>query len=117
MLRNFAWSVSSAITLRPNLRFRERGFEVRMWRANACRRATLPVPVFLKRLDAPLCVLSLGMVYCSGIYYLWKFPMGGSPPGRNYSQESSTRRPGGRHFPKLHKSYKANRESLLGWDY
>jgi hypothetical protein len=51
------------MTLRPNLRFRERGFEVRIWRANACRRATLPVPVFLKRLDAPLCVFSLGIEY------------------------------------------------------
>src|SRR6478752_5968984 len=57
------------MTVRPNLRFRERGFEVRIWRANACRRATLPVPVFLKRLDAPLCVFSLGMIYCPGLYY------------------------------------------------
>src|SRR6476646_3003514 len=100
------------MTLRPNLRFRERGFEVRMWRANACRRATLPVPVFLKRLDAPLCVFSLGMNILS-----WKFPMGGSPPGRNYSKKCSTLPARERPSPKLHKSYKRNGESLLGWNH
>ena len=37
-----------------------------MWRANACCRTTFPVPVFLNRLDAPLCVFSLGMTVFSG---------------------------------------------------
>src|SRR5579883_162172 len=32
-----------------------------MCRAKACWRTTFPVPVFLNRLDAPLCVFSLGM--------------------------------------------------------
>src|SRR5579883_1843508 len=32
-----------------------------MWRANACRRTTLPVPVFLNRLDAPLWVFNFGI--------------------------------------------------------
>src|ERR1041385_3071555 len=33
-----------------------------MWRPKAWLRTTLPVPVFLNLLDAPLCVLSLGIV-------------------------------------------------------
>jgi hypothetical protein len=40
---------------------RERTLDVKMWRANAWCRTTLPVPVFLNRLDAPLCVFSLGI--------------------------------------------------------
>src|SRR5215469_12183190 len=36
-------------------------FEVRMWRLKACPRLNLPVPVFLKRFAAPLCVFSFGM--------------------------------------------------------
>jgi hypothetical protein len=33
-----------------------------MWRKNAFDRFTFPVPVFLKRLAAPLCVFSFGMI-------------------------------------------------------
>ena len=36
-------------------------FEVRMWRKKALLRFTFPVPVFLKRLAAPLCVFSFGI--------------------------------------------------------
>src|SRR6516162_8019981 len=36
-------------------------FEVRMWRLKACPRLNLPVPVFLKRFAAPLCVFNLGI--------------------------------------------------------
>src|SRR5579871_4180383 len=36
--------------------------EVRIWRMNACPRLTRPVPVFLKRLAAPLWVFSFGIV-------------------------------------------------------
>src|SRR5207253_256180 len=34
---------------------------VRMWRLNALARTIFPVPVFLKRFAAPLCVFSLGI--------------------------------------------------------
>ena len=34
---------------------------VRMWRLKALARTTFPVPVFLKRFAAPLCVLSFGI--------------------------------------------------------
>ena len=37
-----------------------------MWRANAWRRFTLPVPVFLNRLDAPLWVFSFGIEMSQG---------------------------------------------------
>ncbi len=40
--------------------------EVRMWRLNACPRLILPVPVFLKRFAAPLCVFSFGI---ASFYY------------------------------------------------
>src|SRR6202043_1338354 len=33
-----------------------------MWRRCECPRFTLPVPVFLKRLAAPLCVFNFGIV-------------------------------------------------------
>src|ERR1700733_5371311 len=56
-----AWSALSATTPVCSLFFLLRALEVRMCRANACCRTTLPVPVFLNRLDAPLWVLSLGM--------------------------------------------------------
>jgi hypothetical protein len=36
-------------------------FDVKMWRVLVWPRSTLPVPVFLKRFAAPLCVFSLGM--------------------------------------------------------
>src|SRR5690242_6027177 len=36
--------------------------EVRIWRMNACPRFTRPLAVFLKRLAAPLWILSFGIV-------------------------------------------------------
>jgi hypothetical protein len=36
-----------------------------MWRKNAFDLLIFPVPVFLKRLAAPLCVFSFGMVFSS----------------------------------------------------
>src|SRR5215472_9184972 len=42
-------------------RLRLVSFEVRIWRLKACPRLNLPVPVFLKRFAAPLCVLSFGI--------------------------------------------------------
>src|SRR5437879_4632046 len=54
--RSLALSAASATTLFPSLRFLFFDFDVNMWRANACPRTTLPLPVFLNRLDAPLWV-------------------------------------------------------------
>src|SRR5712692_3982168 len=45
----------------PKWRLRFFAFEVRMWRRYALLRFTFPVPVFLKRFEAPLCVFSLGI--------------------------------------------------------
>ena len=56
-----ASSALSIIAPAVSLRLRERDFDVRMWRANAWRRATFPEAVFLNLLDAPLCVFSFGM--------------------------------------------------------
>ena len=61
ILFTFGMSASLTKTLLPNLRLRFLAFEVRMWRRNECPRFTLPVAVFLKRLEAPLCVFSFGM--------------------------------------------------------
>src|SRR5215471_17668476 len=52
---------SSAMEACPRRRLRERALEVRMCRANACRRLIFPVPVFLNRLDAPLWVFNFGI--------------------------------------------------------
>jgi hypothetical protein len=60
---SLAWSASSATTLVCSLFFRLRALDVRMCRANACCLTTFPVPVFLNRLDAPLCVFSLGIEF------------------------------------------------------
>lgn len=54
-------SGSEAITANRSRRFRFVDFEVRIWRCIELLRFTLPVPVFLKRLAAPLCVFSFGM--------------------------------------------------------
>ena len=51
----------------PSLRLRERDLEVKICRANAWRRFTLPVPVFLNRLDAPLWVFNFGII-CPGVF-------------------------------------------------
>ena len=48
-----------------SFRFRLLGFEVRIWRAPACPRITLPVAVKWNRLAAPLCVFNLALGKCS----------------------------------------------------
>src|ERR1035438_10207130 len=55
-------SALSSITSLSSWRLRLVPLEVRMWRLYACPRLILPVPVFLKRLAAPLCVFSFGIV-------------------------------------------------------
>ena len=47
----------------PNFRLRLLALEVRMWRANACRRSTLPVAVILKRFCAPLWVFNFSLIF------------------------------------------------------
>ncbi len=47
-------------------RLRDELLEVKMWRAKAWLRLILPVPVFLKRFDAPLWVFSFGIWIVSG---------------------------------------------------
>jgi len=61
MRATFFWSALSTSVSVSRWRLRLDSFEVKMWRLNACPRLNLPVPVFLKRLAAPLCVFSLGM--------------------------------------------------------
>src|SRR5271169_4673628 len=61
MRATFFWSALSTMLSVSRWRLRLVVFEVRMWRLNACPRLNLPVPVFLKRLAAPLCVLSFGI--------------------------------------------------------
>src|SRR5947209_18962379 len=57
---------------RSSCRLRLVGLEVRMWRAKACPRLILPVPVLRKRLAAPLWVFILGisMFLVSGFSFL-----------------------------------------------
>src|SRR5437870_8599126 len=64
MRRIFGESASVAIAALPSLAFRPADFFVRIWRAKAWRRLTLPVAVILKRFAAPLCVFSF-------MYFLW----------------------------------------------
>src|SRR5579863_9877742 len=45
----------------PSFRLFFLSFDVRMWRSFACPRFTFPVAVFLKRLEAPLCVFNFGI--------------------------------------------------------
>src|SRR5271170_639735 len=61
MRATFAWSASETSVLCASLRLVLVSFDVRMWRIFDWPRMILPVPVFLKRLAAPLCVFSLGM--------------------------------------------------------
>src|SRR5271165_1354017 len=61
MRATFFWSALSTIVSVSRWRLRLVAFEVRMWRLKACPRLNLPVPVFLKRFAAPLCVFSLGI--------------------------------------------------------
>ncbi len=61
ILLTFGASASLTRTLLRSFFLRFLAFEVRMWRKNACDRFTFPLPVFLKRLAAPLCVFSFGI--------------------------------------------------------
>src|SRR5208282_4589167 len=61
MRLTFLKSASLTSTEFPSFFLRFLAFEVRMWRRNALCRLIFPVPVFLKRLAAPLCVFSLGI--------------------------------------------------------
>jgi len=54
MARTPAWSAGETAVSLPNRRFRLLDLEVRIWRANARRRTSFPVPVSLNRLAAPL---------------------------------------------------------------
>src|SRR6516165_5526567 len=65
MRLTLAWSALSTMVSVSRWRLRLASLEVRMWRLNACPRLNLPVPVFLKRLAAPLCVLSFGIAVLS----------------------------------------------------
>src|SRR5271170_613282 len=67
MRATFAWSASETSVLCASFRLVLVSFDVRMWRIFDWPRNILPVPVFLKRLAAPLCVFSLGMVFLLGI--------------------------------------------------
>jgi len=63
MRATFFWSALSTNVSVSRWRLRLVTFEVRMWRLKACPRLNLPVPVFLKRFAAPLCVLSFGITF------------------------------------------------------
>src|SRR5208282_5156012 len=45
----------------PRWRLRFLALELSMWRSPECPRFTLPLAVFLKRLDAPLCDFNFGI--------------------------------------------------------
>src|SRR5271167_1401390 len=77
MRATFAWSASETSVLCASLRLVLVSFDVRMWRIFDWPRTILPVPVFLKRLAAPLCVFSLGMGSCLNRTYLRLFPVYG----------------------------------------
>src|SRR2546422_3968181 len=61
MARTCGASAAETVVVLFSLRFRLLGFEVRMWRANACPRMIFPPAVNLKRLAAPLWVLSFSL--------------------------------------------------------
>jgi len=61
MRATFFWSALSTMLSVSRWRLRLVVLEVRIWRLKACPRLNLPVPVFLKRFAAPLCVFSLGI--------------------------------------------------------
>src|SRR5579871_3397060 len=96
------WLVLSATADFTSRRLRERTFEVRMCRAPEWWRTTLPVPVFLNLLDAPLWVFSFGIMLfpgCSckrrneGLANLISVPQG-PPPGTVHEtagQQNGTR--------------------------
>src|SRR5271169_5109565 len=74
MRATFFWSALSTRVSVSRWRLRLDTFEVRMWRLNACPRLNLPVPVFLKRFAAPLCVLSLGITISIYFTTLFRLP-------------------------------------------
>ena len=59
----------------PSLRLRLRAFEVRMWRAKACWRITLPVAVSLKRFCAPLWVFNFSLIFLGFGNSILQFPL------------------------------------------
>jgi hypothetical protein len=62
MRATFAWSASETSVIARSLRLVLVSFDVRMWRILDWPRLILPVPVFLKRFAAPLCVFNLGIL-------------------------------------------------------
>src|ERR1700745_3682396 len=80
MRSTLAWSASEASTVPPNLRLVFFSFDVRIWRILVWPRLILPVPVFLKRLAAPLCVLSFGMGFLSKVSLAQHRPVYGRFP-------------------------------------
>src|SRR5690348_884756 len=79
MRATFAWSASETSVLWASLRLVLVSFDVRIWRIFDWPRTILPVPVFLKRLAAPRCVLSLGMVFLLESACLQQLPVYGKP--------------------------------------
>src|SRR5215510_546276 len=61
MRSSFGASASDTCSVPRMWRFDFVVLLVRMWRLNAFARRILPVPVFLKRFAAPLCVFSFGI--------------------------------------------------------
>src|SRR5271156_5358149 len=78
MRATFAWSASETSVLCASLRLVLVSFDVRMWRIFDWPRTILPVPVFLKRLAAPLWVFNLGMVILLEFLSLQYHPVYGS---------------------------------------
>src|ERR1700743_366771 len=74
MRATFAWSASETRALWASLRLVLVSFDVRMWRIFDWPRTILPVPVFLKRFAAPLCVFNLGMIILLATNVLTAFP-------------------------------------------
>lgn len=73
MRATFAWSPSETTMLLPSLRFTLGDLDERMCRVFVWCRTILPVPVFLKRLAAPLWVFNLG------IFFSFFLCLGGEP--------------------------------------
>src|SRR5690348_13848732 len=79
MRATLAWSASETSVLWASLRLVLVSFDVRMWRIFDWPRTILPVPVFLKRFAAPLCVFNLGMVFLLDSAYFQQLPVYGKP--------------------------------------
>ena len=63
MARIAGASAGETVTDWLNRRLRLLAFEVRMWRAKACRRSSLPAAVNLKRFCAPLWVFNFSLIF------------------------------------------------------